>query len=175
MPRPPSFKFKVPEFDGSENVEGYLRVFEIGCQGMGMNEEQMRVNLITRLTGAAASWVQGLGDQLLYLDYGALRQQLITHFAGERSSHVRALLQLRQKGDLVTHNKAFGKGAAAAASLMSPMWVNEVYLGSLSSTELRKQLRGWSHLPLQQLLAKALDMEPDFKGSTTQYSGRPGL
>ena len=88
---------------------------------------------------------------------------------------MRALLQLRQRSDLVTHNKAFGKGAAAAASLMSPMWVNEVYLTSLSNTELRKQLRGWSHLPLQQLLAKALDMEPDFRGGQRQqYDQRAG-
>ena len=79
-------------------------------------------------------------------------------------------MQMKQKGDLASHNSAFGKGAAAAASLMSPMWVNEVYITSISNGELQKHLRAWAHLPLQQLLAKAMDMEPAYKSSGGQQN-----
>ena len=68
MPRHPTHKFKLPEFDGSEDVEGYLRLFEMGCLGMHMDEGQMKVTLATKLTGTAASWVQGL-DSLVQMSY----------------------------------------------------------------------------------------------------------
>ena len=39
------------------------------------------MNLITKMTGAAGSWVQGLAN-LRQLDYHQLREQVVTHFAG---------------------------------------------------------------------------------------------
>ena len=61
---------------------GYLQMFELGCKHMGMDEEGMRVSLLMKLTGAAASWAQGLEEGMQYLGYQALKEQLVAHFGG---------------------------------------------------------------------------------------------
>jgi hypothetical protein len=50
---------KLPEFDGSQNIEGFLVVFELGCEAMGMDPLTMKASLASKLTGSAAAWLQG--------------------------------------------------------------------------------------------------------------------
>ena len=150
---------RLPEFDGSGNVEGFLTVFERNCRILGMDQETMLGSLMGKLTGAAASWLQGHEGDTLYWDYTTLRQQLVEHFGGEKMTHVRALQCLKQRSDLVSHNEAFTKKAAAASKLVSAAWMSELYLSSLSNHKLREDLKHWQHLKLQQLQAKALDLE----------------
>lgn len=86
------------------------------------------------------------------MTYGQLRQGLLQYFGGEKATHVRALQRLRQKtGDLLAHNTKFSCEAAAASSLMSPLWAKELYINSLHNVEVRKQLRGFLHLSLQEM------------------------
>ena len=86
---------RLPEFDGSGNVQGFLTVFERNCRILGMDQETMLGSLMGKLSGAAASWLQGHEEDTLYWDYLTLRQQLVEHFGGERMTHVRALQCLK--------------------------------------------------------------------------------
>ena len=127
----------LPEFDGSQNVEGFLTIFELGCMELGLGESSIKVSLMGKLKGAAAAWLQGLGQAAMQLSYAELRQQLKEHFGGEATSPVRALQRLQQKGgDLVLHNTKFTMEAAAATPMMCPLWVKELYVGSLSNADL---------------------------------------
>ena len=60
------------------------------------------------------------------------------------------------------HNCKFSMEAAAAGPLMSPLWVKELYISSLSSADVRKHLRAFLDLTLQKLQAKALDLDSAF-------------
>ena len=62
----------------------------------------------------------------------------------------------------MSHNIKSTMEAAAAIPMMCPLWVKELYVGSLSNADVKKHLRGFLDLPLQQLQAKALDLEAGF-------------
>jgi hypothetical protein len=75
---------KFQQFDGTENVEGYFRVFELTCSalnsGAGVSEQDMRTILLNKLAGGAKSWLLGLGASVDVLGYADLKSQLIAHF-----------------------------------------------------------------------------------------------
>ena len=125
-------------------------------------ESTCKVSMLGRLKGAAAAWLQGLGAGVTHLPYAELKAQLREHFGGETSAHLRALQRLKQKGDLVEHNTKFAMEAAAASSVMTPLWAKEIYISSLQSSKVKDHLRPFLHLSLQQLLTKALDLEGAF-------------
>lgn len=111
------------------------------------------------------------------MTYTELRSSLLTHFGGEVTAHVRTLQRLKQRSqNLAEHNTRFSCEAAAAASLMSPLWAKELYIASLASPKTREHLQSQLHLDLQQLQAKALDLDMIFGGSAgaTTAASRDG-
>jgi hypothetical protein len=149
-PPPPSKHVKLPEFNGMQNVKGFLAVFKLGYNQLQLDVEGRKVSLAGRLTGAAASWLQGQEDRLRTMSYMELREGLLEHCAGEVSAHVRVLQRLKQqKLSLAEHNAKFSASAAAAASFMTPMWQKELYVESLANLEVQRLLRAFQHLGLQ--------------------------
>ena len=82
---------RLPEFDGTQNVKGFMVLFELGCEEMGLTESSKKACLAGRLKGAAAAWVQGLAEDLYGLSYPQLKQALLDHFQGETLGQVRKL------------------------------------------------------------------------------------
>ena len=60
---------RLPEFDGTQDVDGFFVMFELGCDEMGLSSTLKKASLVGRLKGAAAAWAQGLSTQLYSLSY----------------------------------------------------------------------------------------------------------
>jgi hypothetical protein len=83
---------RLPDFDGTQPVDGFFTMFELGCEEMDMDEGSMRATLMGRLKGAAQAWAQGLGgSQLRALSYEELKSSLYKQFKGERMGAVRKM------------------------------------------------------------------------------------
>ena len=126
-PFQPDRNIQVPSFDGSGNVDGFFRMFERICDAMGCNSKKRYAYLISKLSGAAAALVAGEEDAL-DLDYRGLKKLLVSHFQGERTTHVRKLKNLRLGSDLVKFNTDFALLAASATPLLGKWSVKEQYL-----------------------------------------------
>ena len=72
-------------------MKGFMVLFELGCEEMGLTESSKKACLAGRLKGAAAAWVQGLAEDLYCLSYPQLKQALLDHFQGETLGQVRKL------------------------------------------------------------------------------------
>jgi hypothetical protein len=107
---------KLPQFDGTDNVEGWFFQFEESCDALDATPSNRKVLLLGQLKGTAHAWALGKRSQLATLTYGEVKAEIIRHFQGEILSKVRQVEELRQNNKpLHEHNTKFA-GLAAAAS-----------------------------------------------------------
>ena len=119
----------------------------------------MKATLLGKLTGAAASWAQGKKAELAAMSLADLRQGLSEHFEGESLGNVRTLQRLKQGATpLNEFNKKFTTTAASALAQMSTLQVKDVYLQSLSNINTRRAVAACMHMPLQQVMQRAVDI-----------------
>jgi hypothetical protein len=86
---------KLPEYDGSTEVENFFVRFEIACQALDVGEDKMlKAYLLGRLKGAALAWSQGLQGRLVAMTYDEMKDGLMGHFKGEATGAARKLLNL---------------------------------------------------------------------------------
>ena len=71
---------RLPDFDGTQDVDGFFVMFELGCKEMGMQDESKKACLVGRLKGAAAAWAQGLGERLYEMFYQDIKAAMKLHF-----------------------------------------------------------------------------------------------
>ena len=89
MPAPPAprapltSQVKMPTFDGESNVEGYLRRLVRYFNIHQITGAWKTEYLAGGLTGIAATWLEGLGDEWVDWEYEQLRDELVKHFRGE--------------------------------------------------------------------------------------------
>lgn len=158
---------RIAEFNGEIDVEGWFETFEITCDsmngGMGVGDKAMKSFLIGAMKDQAQGWLLGLKGSLRAMSYGQLKAQLIEHFAGEVVMHVRDLEDLKQGNKpLSKHNREFAKLAAAASSDMTLREKRDRYLESIHP-KISESLASVGNLPLQQLMARALDVNRRLK------------
>ena len=100
------------------------------------------------------------GDECPDLPYQDLKQMLVDHFQGQSSTHVAALEELRCGDSVATFNAAFTRKAATAVSLLGEYGVKRMYLRQVRPIQLRPILSTHVKLPLQQLMALAVEAAP---------------
>ena len=66
----------VPKFDGKGNVTGYLELLERCMSANGIVGHYRGDYLIGTLVGSAATWLEGLGDDLQAWTYEDLKERL---------------------------------------------------------------------------------------------------
>ena len=152
----------LPKFDGSQNVKGYFSTFDHLCGVLGCDEELKRAYLVSRLEGSAQAYWMGLEDTST-LSYSAIKELLVSQFAGEVSMHGRRLQALKMGADLGKFHQEFLKLASAARPHMGDAWIKEVYLAAIRPAPLALQLRGFLHETLGRLMARTEDLEPYYK------------
>ena len=131
--------------------------------------------LASRLEGSARAWFQGLGEPVMDMAYGQLKELLLHHFKGERSNHARRLLALScEQRKVAKFNDDFAAQAAAATAHMGEEWVKETYISALRPAVIGRMLRlmQTQEEPLQRLMAAALNLEGSYAGAATE-PGQP--
>lgn len=101
-------------------------------------EEWKRVVLISKLTGAAYSWLTGQGSAWGHLSYQELKAALMDHFKGESALFVCHLEELRCTGTVTEFNKEFVQRAAAALPILGEFGVKRAYINQLRPFSLQK-------------------------------------
>ena len=71
---------RLPDFDGTQDVDGFFVMFELGCEEMGLGDSSKKASLVGRLKGAAAAWAQGMGERLYTLSYVDIKAAMKLHF-----------------------------------------------------------------------------------------------
>lgn len=123
---------KLATFDGTENVESFVKIFEMGCTFLGVPNDAGRLVLLhSSLKGTALAWASTEMDQD-GISYVHLKNELIENFKSEGMSKVRQLQELRQGSrSIYDHNTKFMALAAAAGKSTHPSMVKDHYIDSL--------------------------------------------
>ena len=109
---------------------------------------------MSRLQGAALSFLMGLAHGWASSMYQELKETLVAHFKGARTMAQAKLQALVCGKDVVAFSEKFTELAAAATQHMGTEWIKSLYVSKVPAP-LRMHLRSFHELPLQQLVTKA--------------------
>ncbi len=94
-------RIKLPEFDGTGNVNGFLAHFkwQVGMVNTGgdVTDSERKSYLVSQLKGTAALWLEGLGEEWIEWEYSKLVQELKNNFEIAQTTHAEKLQALRMR------------------------------------------------------------------------------
>lgn len=142
-------------------MHGFFARFEVACEVLGNGADKTKKAWVMgRMTGSALDWLQSLGSEVKKMGFEELKNSMLEHFGGENLSKLRLLQMCKQNRRTVpAFNAEFRKLAAGCVGVATNSQIKDIYIDALDDPLLRNNLDLIYELPLQKLMAKAMNYQ----------------
>jgi hypothetical protein len=130
--------------------------------------------LLASLKGPVTNWLQDQEGWRSW-DYDVMKEELRKEYALELSQNVTRLENLEYRNDISKFNEAFRKLSSTCKKFCPEVMQKKIYLKALRPTALAQQLTSFAmDHSLQQVMAAAVNLEPTYKGRSSNAPGDGG-